>query len=436
MPPHPGRPTPLLLVASADPARRSGLRAALSRAGYAVEEASEGDAGVRAFRELEPDGVLLDGTPADGALEACRAMRREEARGKRPAGSTPILLLVGPEQLTALESARSAGATDFVELSMYEALLEHRVRTAMEACARLVEVTRAIEAAAAVTSVEELAERIVAAADRQDADHATGAAQGADSQHMARELAGAVERGELFIEYQPKLNVRSRQVVGMEALVRWRHPRLGLVRPNEFIPLAEETGLIVPIGEWVLRAACRQNKLWQDLGLQPIRMAVNLSQVQFQRPELCEVVAGVLEESELQPEWLELELTESMLMRDVHATIDSLRRLHSAGIHLSIDDFGTGYSSLSYLRRFPIDALKIDQSFVREVISDPDDAAIVTSIILMGHSLRLTVVAEGVETESQLSFLEVLQCDEVQGYLLSPPVPPEQAEAFLDGARR
>ena len=174
-----------------------------------------------------------------------------------------------------------------------------------------------------------------------------------------------------------------------------------------------------------------QSRLWQKRGFEPIRMSVNLSAVQFHQPSIVDDVNGILAEVGYDPRWLELELTESMLMNDVDSTIDRLKSLKSSGIQLSIDDFGTGYSSLSYLKRFPIDSLKIDQSFVRDLTSSPDDAAIATSIILMGHSLKLNVVAEGVEDESQLAFLQVLQCNEVQGYLFSPPVPPEQAVRFL-----
>jgi EAL domain-containing protein (putative c-di-GMP-specific phosphodiesterase class I) len=220
--------------------------------------------------------------------------------------------------------------------------------------------------------------------------------------------------------------------------VRWIHPQLGMVSPGQFIPLAEETGLIVPIGEWILREACRQNKVWRDAGLPPIRVSVNLSPVQFRDPELYQVIRNALDEHELAHDGLELEVTESMLMNDPKATTRTLRKLKSAGLHISIDDFGTGYSSLSYLKQFPIDALKIDRSFVSEVTTNADDAAIATAIILMGHSLKLSVVAEGVETESQLAFLRVLQCNEVQGFLISPPVPAEQARELLraDGAQR
>ncbi len=244
-------------------------------------------------------------------------------------------------------------------------------------------------------------------------------------------LHHAADRGELVVYYQPRIDAQTRRVLGMEALVRWVHPELGLVAPGRFIPLAEESGLIVPIGEWVLREACRQNKAWQDAGFAPVRISVNLSAVQFRRNDLFDTVERALAEVGLDPSWLELELTESMLMNDPRTTIATLERFKSAGIHLSIDDFGTGYSSLSYLRHFPIDALKIDQSFVREITTNRDDAAIATAIILMGHSLKLSVVAEGVETESQLSFLQILQCNEVQGFLISPPVPTDRAETFL-----
>ena len=252
---------------------------------------------------------------------------------------------------------------------------------------------------------------------------------------LERSLAAALEEKQLEVFYQPRVSLDTRSPLGFEALLRWRHPELGLVSPAQFIPLAEETGLIIPIGKWVLQEACRQNRRWQELGLPRVRMSVNLSAVQFREPTLFDDVRNVLADTGLDPDDLELEVTESMLMQDAKSTIETLRSLKDSGIHLSIDDFGTGYSSLSYLKRFPIDALKIDRSFIREVNTNPDDAAIATSIILMGHSLRLTVVAEGVEEESQLSFLRVLGCDEAQGYLFSPPTPPEGAEDYLRRAK-
>jgi diguanylate cyclase (GGDEF)-like protein len=240
-----------------------------------------------------------------------------------------------------------------------------------------------------------------------------------------------LERDEFVVYYQPKVEIRTGRVTGFEALVRWKHPDLGMVSPAQFIPLAEETGLIVPLGEHVLRQACRQNKEWQRQGLAPVRMAVNLSSIQFQQPQLASVIRRVLDETGLDAPWLELELTESLLMQNSHGAIETLKRLRSAGVHLSIDDFGTGYSSLAYLKRFPIQALKIDQSFIRESTSSPDDAAIVTSIILMARSLKMSTIAEGVETNAQLAFLRVLNCEEAQGYLFSPPVPAAQAGEIL-----
>jgi len=244
-------------------------------------------------------------------------------------------------------------------------------------------------------------------------------------------LRRALDRDELVLHYQPRVEVASGRILGLEALVRWRHPDQGLVSPAQFISLAEETGLIVPIGAWVLRRACEQTRTWQQAGLPPVRVSVNISPVQFRQPDLYELVLRTLAETGLEPRWLELELTESLLMQNPEDVVVLLERLSAQGVHLSIDDFGTGYSSLSYLRRFPIDSLKIDRTFIRELTTNPDDAAIATSIILMGKALRLNVVAEGVETRSQLSFLRVMKCQEAQGYLFSPPLPEADVERLL-----
>lgn len=249
---------------------------------------------------------------------------------------------------------------------------------------------------------------------------------------LEQSLRDALRNEELVVYYQPRVDIETQEIIGMEALVRWIHPQFGLVSPGQFIPLAEETGLIVPIGEWILRESCRQNARWRAMGLPRIRVSVNLSPVQFGKPDLHEDVFRALDDARLDADGLELEVTESLLMNDPAETAAILGRLRSRGIHISIDDFGTGYSSLSYLKRFPIDALKIDRSFVTDVTSNPDDAAIATAIILMGHSLKLSVVAEGVETENQLAFLKVLQCNEVQGYLFSPPVPADRAQTLLE----
>ena len=248
-------------------------------------------------------------------------------------------------------------------------------------------------------------------------------------------LRRAIDQNELVIHYQPQLNLRTGEIIGAEALLRWQHPQRGLVMPGEFIPLAEECGLIVPLGEWVLRHACAQNKAWQDAGLPPITVAVNLSARQFAAQDVVGMAADIIAASGLDPHYLELELTESAVMADAEAFIRATERLKGLAITLSIDDFGTGFSSLSYLKRFAIDRLKIDQSFVRDVTRDANSAAIALAIISLAHSLRLSVIAEGVETEPQMSFLRRRDCDEMQGYLFSRPVAPE-AFARMLGERR
>ncbi|MFC6520744.1 putative bifunctional diguanylate cyclase/phosphodiesterase [Undibacterium arcticum] len=244
-------------------------------------------------------------------------------------------------------------------------------------------------------------------------------------------LRNALERDEFVLHYQPQVDLRTGRVVGMEALIRWRHPELGMVSPNRFISLAEETGLIIPIGAWVLRTACLQNKKWQRAGLGHFRIAVNLSARQFAQQDLTQSIADVLEETGLAPHYLDIELTESLIMTDVEHAVEILRSLKALGLQLSIDDFGTGYSSLSYLKRFPIDVLKIDRSFVHDITLDPDDAAIVVSIIALAHNLKLHVIAEGVETQEQFAYLKRHGCDELQGFYFSKPVPAEEFERLL-----
>ncbi len=251
---------------------------------------------------------------------------------------------------------------------------------------------------------------------------------------LERGLRHALERAEFVLHYQPQIDFANGAIFGAEALVRWQHPDLGLLAPDHFIQVAEETGLIVPIGEWVMDTACAQNATWQKQGLPPIVMAVNLSARQFRQENLSVVITRVLERHGLQPRWLELELTESMVMQNAEQTVATLRELNRLGVRIALDDFGTGYSSLNYLKRFPIDKLKIDQSFVRDLTRDPDDAAIVLAIIAMAHSLNLKVIAEGVETREQFDYLQSHNCDEVQGYYFSKPVPAHEfAELLRDG---
>jgi len=244
-------------------------------------------------------------------------------------------------------------------------------------------------------------------------------------------LRKAVGNGELLLQYQPILDLGSERVIGTEALVRWRHAALGVLGPDRFIPLADESGMITEIGEWVLFEACRQARRWHDQGHGPLSVAVNVSAVQFRQRGLLNTVAEALSASGLAPSHLELEITEGVLMQDADTTVGTLRGLKNMGVRISVDDFGTGYSSLAYLKRFPIDMLKIDRSFTRDVIGDADNAAIVRAIITLARSLKLTVVAEGVETPAQLEFLRNEGCDRMQGFLLARPLDPAALAPLL-----
>jgi diguanylate cyclase (GGDEF)-like protein/PAS domain S-box-containing protein len=240
----------------------------------------------------------------------------------------------------------------------------------------------------------------------------------------------ALKNQEFIVYYQPLIDLANHSILGAEALVRWQHPDMGLVAPDEFIPIAEETGLIVPIGEMVLRSACGQTKAWHAMGLGPLRISVNLSARQFQQRNLVGTIAEAISDAGLKPEFVDLEITESFGMKNPELTVKILRELRKRGMHISIDDFGTGYSSLNYLKRFPLTALKIDRSFVRDIFIDPDDSAIVKIMITMAHTLNLKVVAEGVENEKQLEFLRAAGCDYCQGYFFSPPVAPDKFEKY------
>lgn len=253
---------------------------------------------------------------------------------------------------------------------------------------------------------------------------------------MENGLRYALERNEFLMYYQPKVDLGTGLITGVEALLRWNHPERGIVSPLEFIPLLEETGLINPVGEWLLRTACDQGKSWQERGFPPLRMAVNLSPRQFQYNNLANTVAEVLAQTGMVPDLLEFEVTESMLMEDPEQTAEILRQIKAMGVvRINIDDFGTGYSSLSYLKRFPISAVKLDQSFVRGLPDDEEDVAIAVAVIAMAHSLKLKVIAEGVEHARQLDFLRERGCDEIQGFICSPPLPPAEFLALLERNR-
>ncbi|MBN8770659.1 MAG: EAL domain-containing protein, partial [Thiobacillus sp.] len=249
-------------------------------------------------------------------------------------------------------------------------------------------------------------------------------------------LKQALERKELTLHYQPKLEIRTGSLMGWEALLRWQSAELGMVSPEEFIPVAEHTGLILPIGDWVMREACRQMRAWQDAGLLAGTMAVNLSTRQFRQKDLAEEVSAALRDTGLAASDLELEITESSIMDNLATAATVLTELERLGLRIAVDDFGTGYSSLSYLKSFPIHCLKIDRSFIRDIPGDENDTAIVRTIIALAGSLGLTVVAEGVETDAQLAYLRTNHCDQAQGYLFSRPLPPDDCIRLMRAGLR
>ncbi|MCI5143272.1 MAG: GGDEF domain-containing protein [Candidatus Electrothrix sp. ATG1] len=248
---------------------------------------------------------------------------------------------------------------------------------------------------------------------------------------IERELRHALENGEFILYYQPKWALATGRIAGVEALMRWRHPVKGIISPAEFVPVAEESSLILAIGEWGLREACCQVKVWQDEGLGPVPIAVNLSAKQFQDTQLLPLVIEALDENEIQPEALELEITESVLMNDPDTAAELIGDIRRLGVRIAIDDFGTGYSSLAYLKKFPVNTLKIDQAFITDIVRDNNDGAIVGSILSMAKTLHLKVIAEGVETKGQLELLRKMGCEEVQGYYFSKPLPPKGIAELL-----
>jgi EAL domain-containing protein (putative c-di-GMP-specific phosphodiesterase class I) len=253
---------------------------------------------------------------------------------------------------------------------------------------------------------------------------------------MESYLYEAIKENQFELYYQPQINVMTSQIIGMEALIRWQHPILGKVSPTQFIPIAEETGLINGLGEWVLFTACKQAKTWQNMGLNPIKIAVNLSPRQFQQKNLVSTFKHIISKTELEPKYLELEITESSIIDHPELTKDILDRLIELGIYISMDDFGSGYSSLGYLKKFPFHKIKIDQSFVRELKNEPQDLAIISAVITLGKGFDLDVVAEGIETKEQLQLLKELRCEIMQGYFFSNPLPVDKATELLESVSK
>ncbi|MCR6629798.1 MAG: EAL domain-containing protein [Magnetospirillum sp.] len=247
---------------------------------------------------------------------------------------------------------------------------------------------------------------------------------------LERSIKDALRDGHFELFYQPQVRLSDYRLVGAEALIRWRHPELGVIAPDKFVPVAEETGLIVPMGRWVLETACRQMRRWADQGLPNLRIGVNISGRQFRDADLVDTVAAAIAETGIEPDHLDLELTESMLMADGEATLKLLRALAELGVTLSIDDFGTGYSSLAYLKRFPVNTVKIDRAFVRDLDHDEDGRVIANAIISLAHSLSMKTIAEGVETEVQAALLAKHGCDEIQGYMIGRPLPVSEFVSF------
>ena len=253
---------------------------------------------------------------------------------------------------------------------------------------------------------------------------------------LVNALHAALKNKEFLLHYQPQVDIQSGEIIGLEALVRWQHPARGLILPDVFITVAEDSSLIVPLGKWVMKEACAQHKRWLNEGLPALRIAVNLSARQFLRQDLLGMITEILDDSGMDPQYLELELTESTFMGHISDTIEVLQALRKLGVHVSIDDFGTGYSSMAFLKRFTIDKLKIDRSFVSDLATNSDDAAIVTATIAMAHSLNLTVIAEGVETEEQLQFLKDNGCEQIQGHYFSRALPAREITELLHSGRR
>lgn len=248
---------------------------------------------------------------------------------------------------------------------------------------------------------------------------------------MENLLHQALEKDQFLLHYQPQINIKNQAICGMEALIRWEHPTLGLVSPAKFIPIAEESGLIISIGEWVLRQACEQNRLWQKKGLPPVRVAVNLSAQQFQQPNFVNIVTKILAETNLEPQFLELEITETTIMKNLEFSCQIVHDLKHMGVHISMDDFGTGYSSLGYLKQIPFNTIKIDQSFIKDLQDKPQDLAIISAVLAIGRGFNVRVIAEGVETQHQVELLRKLECEEMQGFKFSKPLKPEAAANFL-----
>lgn len=395
-----------LLIVDDEPQVRKLLETLLQHEGYQTLTAGSGEEALQLVAQQPPDLILLDiMMPGMDGYEVASQLKGDETTA-----GIPIIMLSALSEPSARVNGLEAGAEEFISKPVERVELWLRVRNLLRLKTRGDWVSHSRELAQRPTgmNVHDLA--------RQDLENA---------------LHQAVEHHEFTLHYQPKVEVASGRLCALEALLRWERPDYGAVSPAVFVPILESLGLIVPVGRWVIEQVCRQIAEWQQGPIGPVEVSVNVSGHQLIEGDLIADIARLLKQNQVEPHWLEVELTEGSLMENTQHTIASLQRLHTMGVKISIDDFGTGYSSLAYLRRFPIDTLKIDIAFIREVTSNPQDAAITRTIIELAHSLNLRVVAEGVETQAQLAFLKEAGCDQIQGYLFSRPLPVETLERLL-----
>ena len=388
-----------LLIVDDEPQVRKLLETLLQHEGYQTICASSGEEALQVVAQQAPDLILLDiMMPGMDGYEVASQLKSDDATA-----GIPIIMLSALSDAGARVSGLESGAEEFLSKPIERIELSLRVRNLL---------------------------RLTAHGER--ADNIRQALQpDVDRRDLETALRQAVERNEFIVHYQPKVELATGQLCALEALLRWDRPGHGAVSPAVFVPVLESLGLIVAVGRWVIEAVCQQIGAWQRSAIGAVEVSVNVSGHQLIEGDLIADIAHILAQTGVEPHWLEVELTEGSLMENTQHTIASLQRLHAMGVKISIDDFGTGYSSLAYLRRFPIDTLKIDIAFIREVTSNPQDAAITRTIIELAHSLNLRVVAEGVETQAQLAFLKDAGCDQIQGYLFSRPLPVATLERLL-----
>ncbi|WP_426220065.1 EAL domain-containing response regulator [Pseudomonas sp. DWRC2-2] len=388
-----------LLIVDDEPQVRKLLETLLHHEGYQTVSASSGEEALQVVAQQAPDLILLDiMMPGMDGYEVASQLKSDDVTA-----GIPIIMLSALSDPGARVSGLESGAEEFISKPIERIELSLRVRNLL---------------------------RLTAHGER--ADNLRQALQpDVDRRDLETALRQAVERNEFIVHYQPKVELATGQLCALEALLRWDRPGHGAVSPAVFVPVLESLGLIVAVGRWVIEAVCQQIADWQRSAIGAVEVSVNVSGHQLIEGDLIADIARILALTGVEPHWLEVELTEGSLMENTQHTIASLQRLHAMGVKISIDDFGTGYSSLAYLRRFPIDTLKIDIAFIREVTSNPQDAAITRTIIELAHSLNLRVVAEGVETQAQLAFLKDAGCDQIQGYLFSRPLPVATLERLL-----